>query len=72
MKNTKGKKKQILDHLKSGRSITGRDAWSLYGVYRLSSTIHRLRNEGFPIKTTMVPTIEGEDFASYSMENTIF
>lgn len=51
----RGKKtKKVLDHLKSGRTITQQEATILYGTSRLSSIIFNLRGEGFPIETEMI------------------
>ncbi|WP_180081243.1 MULTISPECIES: helix-turn-helix domain-containing protein [unclassified Acinetobacter] len=43
--------KQVLDHLKQGRSITQVDAIRLFKCYRLSAIIKRLRNSGYDIVT---------------------
>lgn len=61
-----GKKEQIRDYLLQGNIITGIIALELFGAYRLSSYINRLRNEGLPIKTVMVESSEGKTiFAKY-------
>ena len=61
------KHEQIREHLLSGESITGITALELYGVYRLSSVINRLRErESLPIKTVMVESTNGQTmFAKY-------
>jgi hypothetical protein len=61
------KHNQIREHLLSGEPITGLTALELYGVYRLSSVINRLRNkDSLPIKTVMVETRDGQTvFAKY-------
>ena len=41
----------ILNHLKSGRSITAVEAVRLYNCYRLSANIERLRKAGYNIVT---------------------
>lgn len=50
-----------------GESITGLQAIDLYGVYRLSSVINRLRsNDQLPIHTAMVTASDGKTvFAKY-------
>ena len=69
MKNAPDSKKgRILLHLESGRVITPQIAIGLYGAYRLASTINRLRNEGYDIKTTIMRNIFGELYASYSLK----
>lgn len=42
---------QILEHLKQGKSITPIEALELYGCFRLSAVIKRLRNAGHDIVT---------------------
>lgn len=42
-------KKQIREHLLSGKHITQLDALKLYGALRLSAIIFDLREEGLPI-----------------------
>lgn len=61
------KHNQIRDHLLSGEPITGLTALELYGVYRLSSVINRLRNnDRIPIKTVIVNSSDGQSvFAKY-------
>ena len=44
----------VLAHLKQHRTITGAEAWRLYGIYRLSSVIKRLRRSGQNIVTHIV------------------
>lgn len=58
------KKQQILNFLQAGRAVTGHTALYHFGVYRLSSTIHRLRQEGHNIHTEMVED-GGETYAKY-------
>lgn len=48
------KHKAIKKRLLKGYSISGAQAWYKYGVYRLSSIIHRLRKkEKMNVKTRM-------------------
>lgn len=62
----KSKHKLIEDHLLSGQIITGLIALDLYGVYRLSSVINRVRNKGIKVETTMVLNSSGETkYAKY-------
>ncbi|UAA86496.1 DNA-binding protein [Acinetobacter baumannii] len=42
---------QVLTHLKQGRTLTQLEAIQLYGCYRLSAVVHRLRNAGNNIVT---------------------
>jgi len=60
------KAKEIENHLLNGESITGLQAIKLYGVYRLSSVINRLRNRNIPIEKTMITASDGTTlFAKY-------
>ena len=61
------KHNEIRKHLLRGESITGIQAIELYGVYRLSSIINRLRNkEDLPIETIMLTSSDGQTlFAKY-------
>ena len=60
------KHRQVKDHLLKGGQISGLEAIKLFGVYRLSSIINRLRNEGLDIKTTMIYNSDGvTQFAKY-------
>ena len=43
--------KQVLSHLKQGRSITQIDAIRLFNCYRLSAIIEKLRRQGCDIVT---------------------
>lgn len=48
------KKSLVLHHLKTRkRGITGLEALNLYGLYRLSDAIFKLRQEGYNIVTTI-------------------
>ena len=67
MKRKQSKHNQIRTHLESGRTITGSGAWALYGVYRLSSVINRLRNEGLKIQTAKVTVLGVNQYAIYSI-----
>jgi hypothetical protein len=57
----------ILDHLKSGRSITPLDALNLYKCFRLGGRIFDLRKQGHKIVREMVKTSGGATVASYSL-----
>jgi hypothetical protein len=60
------KQNEIKNHLLRGETLTGLQAIDLYGVYRLSSVINRLRNNSLPIETTMVNSSDGKTiFARY-------
>jgi hypothetical protein len=60
------KHSEIRQHLQAGHSLTGLEAMELYHVYRLSSVINRLRNEGLEIETTMITASDGKTiYAKY-------
>ncbi len=42
---------RLLDYLKDNGRIDPLQAWQELGIYRLSACIHRLRNQGWDIKT---------------------
>lgn len=51
------KKSKVLHHLQTrSRGITGKEAWNLYGLYRLSDAIFKLRKEGYNIVTSIEET----------------
>jgi len=56
----------ILNHLKSGRTITSLEALNLYGCLRLAAIIYSLREEEFKIKTEMID-VNGKTIAEYSL-----
>lgn len=58
---------QVLLHLLSGRTITQLEALRLYGSFRLSSIIFRLRDQGYDIRTEMVTIRKGTRVARYSL-----
>ena len=60
------KHNEIKQHLLNGGQISGLEALKIFGVYRLSSIINRLRNEGLDVKTTMILSDDGvTQFAKY-------
>ena len=61
--------KNILNHLKSGSSITATEALNLFGCFRLAARIHDLRNQGHWIQS--VESREGnKSFAEYRLIKT--
>lgn len=54
----------VLTHLKQHGTITGKEAWSQYGCYRLSSVIHRLIKRGNDITMAIV---ENHKHAEYTL-----
>ena len=56
----------VLEHLRSGKSITGLVALDLFGCYRLSDAIHKLRKRGHNIETTMKEH-DGVQYGEYNL-----
>ena len=42
---------RVLDHLARNKKLSQKQAINLYGCYRLSAVIHRLRKDGYNIST---------------------
>lgn len=64
---TETQTKQILAHLKTGRSITPIDALNKYGCFRLGARIYDLKQDGHNIYREMVETDSGKRVASYTL-----
>lgn len=58
---------QVIRHLMSGKSLTPIEALDLYGSFRLSSIIYRLRYRGYDIRTEMVTIRKGTRVARYTL-----
>lgn len=59
-------KEQIINLLKTGRSITPMSALRNYGCYRLAAVIHKLKKQGMDIETTIIN--EGDKtYAQYNL-----
>lgn len=63
----RGSTARILQHLQEGRSLTPLEALGVYGVYRLSAVIHRLRRAGYNIITEMRYDPNGKPYAEYRL-----
>jgi hypothetical protein len=59
---------KILAHLQEGKTLTGMDALTLFGCWALAQRVKELRDDGHPIKTTMIKTPSGKHIAEYSLE----
>ena len=57
---------EIKKHLLSGKSLTSRQAQSLFNCDRLAARINNLRNSGMDIKTTKIEK-NGKQFAKYHL-----
>lgn len=60
--------KKILEHLKSGKTLTPLEALDLYGTLRLGGHIHNLRKQGHNIRSERVRVGRRANVARYSME----
>lgn len=58
---------EILNHLRSQRTITAFEALQLYGSLRLAARIKDLREAGHTIHTDMIPVGKGKTIAEYTL-----
>lgn len=61
-------KETVLNHLKRYTTITPLEAFHVYGIYRLSSCIERLRKEGWDITTKMKTAPNGKEYGEYQLK----
>ena len=57
----------ILAHLRAGKSITQLQALHLYGCFRLSAIVFRLREQGFIIRTERIKIRKGTFVGRYEL-----
>ena len=63
------KHNQVRQYLLNGNELSGLKALNLFQLYRLSSVVNRLRNEGLDIKTRMLEDKDtGASYAMYYIE----
>ena len=61
-------KELILNHLKTGRTLTAIEALNQFGCFRLASRIVDLKKDNHDIKTEMRLSVDGtKRFAEYSL-----
>ena len=65
----KSQARNILEYLLDNESITPLEALNLFGCLSLAQRIKNLRDDGHPIKTTMVRTAKNKMIASYSYDH---
>lgn len=59
--------KEIRHYLESGGKLTPLEALDKFGCFRLAAIVHKLKEQGLKIKTTMMK--EGQKtFAEYSID----
>jgi len=63
------KKKRILNHLKSGKTITSMEAIDLFKCTRLAAVIHSLKDEGYSIENKSVKGTN-TNYARYKLLHT--
>lgn len=56
----KSQKEKVLDYLKKGKSITSWEAIQKFRITRLSAIIFILKQEGHPIKSSMVYDVNAD------------
>ena len=61
----------VLEHLKTGKSITALEAVEIWGELNLRNKISELRRQGWQIHSTEVPSDKGGKFKKYylNMQN---
>lgn len=64
---TKSQESAILEHLRSGRTITPIDALNLYKCFRLGARIFGLKKQGYKIESEMITVPSGKRVASYRL-----
>jgi hypothetical protein len=57
----------ILEHLKSGESLTALQALSLFNCLRLGARILELRRQGHDIRSEIIRTPSGKNVAKYTL-----
>ena len=60
------KQQKVLEHLKSGHSLTPRDAIRLFNCYRLAAVIHKLKELGHNV-VTVIEHNATSHWAKYSL-----
>lgn len=60
-------KEAVKRHLEAGRTITPLEALHEYGTLRLGAHIHELRKEGLNVRTRMIRSFNGKNYAEYSL-----
>jgi len=61
-------KDTVLKHLKRYTTITPLEAFHVYGIYRLSDVIMRLRRDGYDITTKMKKAPNGSEYGEYQLK----
>jgi Helix-turn-helix domain len=64
---TESQRQQILEYLKTGKTLTPLDALELFGCFRLSARIYELKDSGWPIHCDRRSTESGKVVGHYTM-----
>ena len=59
---------QIKEHLLAGNSLTPIEALNMFGAFRLSAVVFKLKEQGLNIKTDIISE-DNKRFAKYSIIN---
>lgn len=57
----------ILEHLRSGRSLTVAQALTQFGIYALSQRVGELKRAGYPITSELIEVKDGCRVAQYRL-----
>jgi hypothetical protein len=57
----------ILAHMLKGKDITNNESMLVYGIYRLSDCIHKIRTAGYDVVTDVKRDEVGRKYASYKI-----
>ena len=66
-KDHESQKRLILEYLLLGCPITVEEARQMFGAARASARINELREDGFPIRTKLIPVPGNKKVALYSL-----
>lgn len=64
---TMTQEKMILNHLRSGNSLTPLEALGKFGCLRLGARVYDLKQRGHPIEMKLVETESGKHVAEYRL-----
>lgn len=60
-------RERVLQYMKQGHSISQKEAIEMFGAYRLSSIIYRIREEGYNVITVPTKDKVGGIYATYKI-----
>ena len=68
LESSASQKRRILEYLKTGKTLTNREAQRLFECDRAPARIKELRNIGYPIRTEMITVKSGKRIGRYSLQ----